>query len=302
MDRIKHPTGFTLIELLLVIGIIAILLGLLASAVQQARAAALRVSCDNNLHQIGLALHQHHDAMGVLPSNGGWDGVQTILSTNGTPVYVFTWDYTSPAPYYWGVGVPGLAPQAQTGCWAFAVLPYMEQISQYQTRDWALPFGMYICPARRLPLAQVATNDQHGIYSGGGWTWGKTDYAANHLVILERPNCMTLAAIRDGTSQTVLLGEKSMSPSYYASGSWYWDEPFFTGGSDSTARKGVQVLRDSTALDADLGFRENWGSNHPAGSPFLFADLSVRSLPYSIAPDIMQALLTPDGGESVAGY
>src|SRR5262249_58847202 len=97
---------------------------------------------------------------------------------------------------------------------------------------WTKALPGYICPSRRAAVARVPPPDDA---RGGGWAWGKTDYAANFLVLPFRPRdgntrCLRLADITDGTSHTALVGEKAMDPANYDTGSWYYDEPFFTGG------------------------------------------------------------------------
>jgi prepilin-type N-terminal cleavage/methylation domain-containing protein/prepilin-type processing-associated H-X9-DG protein len=298
---IRRP-AFTLIECLVVIAIIGTVVGLLLAAVQRVREAANRLSCSNHLKQLGLALVHHHDTYGVLPSNGGWDREQWILSVDGQRIFVSTHDATVSITFYWGVGDPNRPPQDQTGSWAYAALPFLEQDNVYRGRAWTVPLQLYICPSRRPVQAQEAVNDQYGTYQGGGWVWGKTDYAANALLVPNRPRCLRLADVTDGTSHTVLLGEKAMSPLNYSTGTWYWDEPFFTGGSGGTQRgsglspsDGTAVVRDS--LDMDFTYRFNWGSPHPAGAQFLFADGSVRLLAYGTPVSTVHALLTPNGGD-----
>jgi prepilin-type N-terminal cleavage/methylation domain-containing protein/prepilin-type processing-associated H-X9-DG protein len=286
--------GFTLIELLVVIGIIAVLLALLLAAVQQVREAANRIACASNLRQMGLALQQHHDTFGMLPSNGGWDGQQTITSASGQPTRVMTVEFNGLPPHIWGVGDPKRTCVDQTGSWAYAILPFLEQQAMHRERAWTYAVKLYACPSRRPAEVQaVIPQDEYATYTGGGWSWGKTDYAANGLVIANRPQCLGLAQLTDGTANTVLVGEKAMSPKNYRTGTWYWDEPFFLGGAGGTARDGTQVLRDRL----DVVFIFNWGAAHRSGAQFLFADGHVRLLTFDTPAGVVKAMLTPNGGE-----
>lgn len=284
--------GFTLIEVLVVITLISVMLSLLLPAVQAAREAARRLYCNNNLKQIGVALHMHHDIYRVLPSNGGTDD-STIVRVDGTAVKILTTDFATGGTYYWGVGTPNKTPQNQTGCWAYAILPYEEQEDAYRMRAWTIIQPAYLCPSRARDTVKPPQNDIYGKYEGGGWAWCKTDYVGNQFLFPNRPRCLSLAQITDGLSNTVLVGEKVIDYEVHSSTTWYWDEPLFSGGSQGTVRQGIRILQDAVGVT----FKGNWGSSHPAGSNFLLADGSVRPMSYETPWLPFQAMLTPDKGE-----
>jgi len=287
--------GFSLVEILVVIGIIAVVIGLLLPAIVRVREAANRATFANNLRQIGIALHANHNTFGIFPSDGGGMG-KSIPATDGTlftPMTIETG--LQIVIHYWAVGDPSLGPRNQVGSWAFSVLPFMGEDNTFSSRAWSCPVRTYVCPTRRGPDAQVAHDDQYGEYIGGGWAWTKTDYAANGLIIGFNGKGYAIRTIRDGTSNTILIGEKALNPLLYETGTWFNDEPFFFGNTLGSRRTGTMVLRDSPGALME----NNWGSAHPGGAQFLFADGSIHVIPYGTSESVVHALLTPRGGEAV---
>lgn len=303
--RAQARAAFTLLELLVGIAIISVLIGLLFPAVQKAREAASRLRCKNHLSQIGKAMHLHHDTHGVLPTPGGGGLYHVIPAKGGGTVGVTSKEWLEPgvfsnaATFLWAVGMPGLSPADQPGSWAFAILPFIEQDAMYKARDWTRGVSVYACPSRRSSAPQLPANDNFGEYFGGGWEWGKIDYAANRFAIrAPRRNPKTFSVFTDGTSQTILVGEKALNSLAYTNGSWYADEPFFIGNSPGSWREGDLIVQDIPGY----AYRNHWGAAHPSGANFLMADGSVRMIRYWTPKEVVAALLTPDEGEAVGDF
>lgn len=296
----RAASGFTLVELLVVIAIIGLLVALLLPAVQAARETARRMQCSNHLKQMGLALHQHNDVFRVLPHNGGWDASQTINNASGVPFTPSTTDFALGMTFRWGVGDPRKSAKDQTGSWLYGILPFIEQHAMHDQPTWTEPVSIYVCPSRRSAEAEVAAaSDAFGAYDAGGWRWGKTDYAGNPRImpgLVNQPvgRNYRLAEITDGLSSTLLAGEKAVDRDVLSPSTWYWDEPFFLGGSGSTARNGVGLVRDRRGND----FKGNWGAPHSGGVQFLLGDGSVRLVAYEVPWSVFVPLLTPNGGEA----
>jgi prepilin-type N-terminal cleavage/methylation domain-containing protein len=194
----SSPRGFTLIELLVVIAIIAILIGLLLPAVQKVREAAARISCSNNLKQLGLAFHNYHDANGYLPP----------------------WGYDfSPAPSGNPLGGQTQGHSAQT-----QILPFVEQgnilassrldLSVIDPRNWppnwgtnsaaAVPLKIFVCPSapsRTLDYGPYFVS--LGLPNAGPFPLALTDYAAvrgNHTTFVKA--CATTSPVPSTTSSS----------------------------------------------------------------------------------------------------
>jgi prepilin-type N-terminal cleavage/methylation domain-containing protein/prepilin-type processing-associated H-X9-DG protein len=298
MLHIPRRSGFTLIELLVVIAIIAVLLGLIFSAVQKARVAADKAYCVNNLKQIGIALHSYNSVKGTFPPG---------LTT--TQPFMFTWMGWI-LPY-----------EEQNNVWSQS-----QRAFQNGAGSWSSPphpgnlvMRIYSCPGDKRVLQAE--------YVGWGLTLALTSYLGvngtnlhTHDGMLYADSRIRTVDVTDGLSNTLMAGERPPAADLQV-GWWYSDCGQWGAMSDfgSTGpHLGVNELNNgmlgSTSpagqacppgpysygpgqLTNDCDTYHFW-SLHPNGSNFLFADGSVRFIPYSAA-SILPAMATRAGGEPI---
>lgn len=291
----------SLLELLVAITIIGILMAITLPAVQSARATARSAMCSNNLHQLGVAMHSHEATYGRFPSNG-W-GFQWIGDPDrGT-------DRRQPGGWIYNIlSYVDQSPLHERGRGAAAPARRIILGEVMQT-----PLELFSCPSR--PGRAVTPANPMVVPYNADWqpNVAKTDYAVNEgdwisdtgpgpptLEEGDRPDypwrdmspatgiCfqrseIRTADVRDGLSQTYLIGEKYVDYNSYDS-----DQD---SGFDQSMYSGVDLDLNRWTIepplwDADGPAVRRFGSVHPGGCHFLFCDGSVRRVSYSIDAEV----------------
>jgi prepilin-type N-terminal cleavage/methylation domain-containing protein len=325
MNRPNRRRAFTLVELLVVIAIIGILVAILLPAIQAAREAARRTQCVNNLKQIGLAILNHHDARKEFPTGGTepWHDEGDALIRYGKG---YGW-MVQILPYVEEQSLRNISKDYGTGSFD----------KDHIVRGTPIP--LYFCPSRRPPtiargggcnnvVAGVtygcALNDYAGASpahknAAGTWLIGDSNITDQYWggvthgqppakrrfygVIVRTVSSAPckMKDVTDGASKTLMVSEKSVEISKYASGAWH-DDIGWTDGWDPDIMRftGIEHTPDQIADNNPLnniGFR--FGAAHSAAMNGVFADGSVKQITYEVPVPILNFLGHRSDGQTI---
>jgi prepilin-type N-terminal cleavage/methylation domain-containing protein/prepilin-type processing-associated H-X9-DG protein len=283
----KGRRAFTLIELLVVIAIIAILIGLLLPAVQQVRAEAARAQCQNNLKQIGLAMHMYHDTYKRLPpgqiSKGGSGGFSPSPAWSWVN---YIWPFIEQQALFTSLA-PNLAMAQNVPA---AGTPRVPNAANALDR----PPSVFVCPADGGDLANVAFSATVAgvVYQG----YGKSNYICNRKVL--GPGTFTdgnaasnlnLLQITDGTSNVILLGERDYVNNVAAAIVRVGSTASFEGRAGyGINKKNPAMPPNGTAAANSFNERLGFSSLHAGGCNFLRCDGGVWFITDGVAADPSQ--------------
>jgi len=296
--------AFSLVELLIVIGLLGLILGLLMSAVQHARASAARVQCQNNLHQISLACHSYESKQGCLPPASTRDPIPNVRSR----VISLPWPVT-------------LLPELEHSALyqeAYAIARLAPSYENPPHSGLTTVIGLYVCPADTRLNQPLADEDGfRGAYCSYVGIAGKQVFApesptgSRGIMDAVAHRGTPLVMITDGTSNTIHFSE---SPPYgkWLRASWYTDTlPFDELWTVRPCRSSTILsipVRGANLCTGPFSFGPGRVDNpcdshhlwslHPNGANFAFADGSVRFMTYE-ARDMIPDLATIAGGETV---
>lgn len=243
----ERRSGFTVIEVVIVLVLIILLIGLSLPSTGKGHRSAVQQMARNNLMQVGLALHSHHDVMKRLPFNG--------------------------TPDNWGSSM-----SRDSGSWAYQILPYIEQNHVHRAgvgmKSTVIP--TLLCPARERP----------GFMTEGKYAGSVTDYAINTWLndsgtgsISVPDRGAKIHMIADGTSNTYMVGQLALpEKEHFAVDAAPGRETIFVGGTTGTGRNGGQLQQDAKTLTGGMDF----GSPFPGAAFFCMGDGSIRRVSYGV--------------------
>ncbi len=275
-----HRRAFTLIELLVVITIIGILVALLLPAVNSVRETARRVQCANQVRQMAIAFHNYHALRSYLPPGG-------INDPSG------------------GLCCRGRDNRRDEWAWPYHILPEIEQQVVYDLDDhrdvYAAVIPIYDCPSRRAPTRYGKTSRTD--YAGNAGA--NNNNGRNGVVRRNDEAKLRLEWIKDGASNTLMLGEKNLDVQSLGmeNGTCCDDNepPTNPGWETDIYRLGNGIPRPDRerGLGERSGFQDRFGSSHKGGFNGALADASLRFITYEVDAEVFRHFTRINSGETI---